>query len=186
MSMSGQHSSMTGEWHTPPEIVDPARGLFDGFNLDPASCPEANRIVRAHRFYWNRGLERRWDARVLWCNAPSNGETSAWEWWVKGAQEFDRFNVERMFFLVFNPSSFFQVALTHSREMRLPTPQHAIRVEFEKRVRYLRPDGTRGDAPPHGSALLLLSRNHADAVHFGAAYRHLGECLRPVRRWRSD
>lgn len=184
---NGQHSSLSGEWWTPPEIVTPARGLFDGFGLDPASCSGANRIVQARRYFVSTGLDRKWEAHVVWCNPPSIvGETSAYEWWVKGAQEFEAWRVERLFFMVFNPSSFFQAALAHSRAARLPTPQHAFRVEFAKRIRFLRPDGTRGDAPPHGSALLLLTRTHSDGVHFAAAYRELGECLKPVHRWRSD
>ncbi|MBK9263042.1 MAG: hypothetical protein IPM54_24970 [Polyangiaceae bacterium] len=74
MTLRGLHSSKTGEWWTPLEVVDPARELFGGFGLDPASCAGANRIVGARRFFGagDDGLSREWRARIVWCNPPRN------------------------------------------------------------------------------------------------------------------
>ncbi len=191
---NGQHASASAEWWTPPEIVDPARGLVEGFELDPASCPLANGVIRAARIFTAEydGLRQSWNARAVWCNPPSKkGENAAWEWWVHGAREWQRGHVGTLFFMVFNPSSFFQVAQAHALIAKVPTPQQAVRVEFLRRVRYLRAteslplpgvDGAeyeRGDAPPHGSALLMLTDTIAMASRFVAAYAHLGECVLP-------
>lgn len=181
MGKHGQHASASFDWYTPLEIVEPAHRLFGGFGLDPASCRRANQIVRATEFYSSHGLERVWKSRIVWCNAPSKcAESRAWEWWVKGARAWACGDIDRLFFLVFNPSSFFQVALTHSLAENVPTPQDAARVEFTKRVCYLRPDLTPGDAPPHGSALLLLTRSRGDMRQFADAYAHLGRCTVPL------
>jgi endogenous inhibitor of DNA gyrase (YacG/DUF329 family) len=32
----------TSDWYTPPDIIDKARRVLGGFDLDPASCAEAN------------------------------------------------------------------------------------------------------------------------------------------------
>jgi hypothetical protein len=69
--------------------------------------------------------------------------------------------------------------------------ESAARVEFRDRVRYLRApvslglpsvDGAhaeRGDAPPHGSAILLLTDNSVERRAFADAYAHLGDALLP-------
>lgn len=59
------------EWFTPAEIVDAARGLMGGIDLDPASCAEANLTVKAARFYSREddGLSKPWLGR-LWMNHP--------------------------------------------------------------------------------------------------------------------
>lgn len=197
---NGQHASGSAEWWTPPEIVEPARLLFGGFDLDVASCLDANRIVQARSFYsaHDDGIldgdkRREWNADVVWCNPPSRrGQNAAWEWWVHAAREWLAGRVEVLFFVVFNPSTFFQTAAEHSRCASVPTPQKAARVEFFKRVRYLRASPVhglpgfemtyeRGDAPPHGSAILMLSADSEHASRFGKAYEELGDCVVPLR-----
>lgn len=190
----GQHSSASAEYWTPSEIVDPARALWP-FDLDPASCPEANLQIQATRFFTAKddGLLQSWEAATVFCNPPSKrGENSAWEWWLKGAKEWTAGNVRRLIWVCFNPSAWFQIAQEKARLAGLPTPQHAARVEFRERVRYLMPspslglpgiDGShavRGEAPPHGSALLLLTDSWDEFRAFARAYAHLGNALAPL------
>jgi len=193
--LNGQHSSGSAEWWTPPELVDPARGLWP-FDLDPASCADANRQIGAALYFdaSQDGLSRPWDARTVWCNPPSKrGENSAWEWWLKAGREWIEGRVLRLFFVVFNPSSFFAIALEKARAAGLPTPQQAARVEFAARVRYLKPatslglpdfdaHAVRGEAPPHGSALLFLGAGADEDANFIRAYAHVGDGLLPFNR----
>ncbi len=46
-----QHSSASNEWFTPKEYVEAAREVMGGIDLDPASCEEANKTVKATRFF---------------------------------------------------------------------------------------------------------------------------------------
>ena len=54
------------EWFSPPEIVEAARIVMGGIDLDPASCEVANAIVKATHFFSIRddGLSREWSGKV--------------------------------------------------------------------------------------------------------------------------
>lgn len=59
------------EWHSPIEVVEAARAVMGGIDLDPASCAQANEIIKAEKFYSVRddGLKHPWSGRV-WLNPP--------------------------------------------------------------------------------------------------------------------
>jgi ParB family chromosome partitioning protein len=61
------------DWYSPTEVVEAARRVFGGIDLDPASCAEANAVVKAARYYTRKddGLKQPWRGRV-WMN-PSFG-----------------------------------------------------------------------------------------------------------------
>jgi hypothetical protein len=45
------NNSGNNEWYTPGDIIEAARAVLGGFDLDPASSEIANRTVRAARFF---------------------------------------------------------------------------------------------------------------------------------------
>lgn len=45
-----QHSSKSNSHYTPSAVVEAARELMGGIDLDPFSCAEANRVVKARAF----------------------------------------------------------------------------------------------------------------------------------------
>jgi len=66
-----QHLSESEDHQTPGYIVEPSRQVLGTIDLDPASCEEANKIVRAITYYAppHDGLSFDWDGRVF-CNPP--------------------------------------------------------------------------------------------------------------------
>lgn len=65
------NNSVENEWYTPPDFIERARRTMGGIDLDPASCDEAQRVVKAKRFYslTDDGLTKKWSGRV-WMNPP--------------------------------------------------------------------------------------------------------------------
>src|SRR4051794_35367618 len=61
---------------TPAEYVEAARAVMGGVSLDPASCAEAQTVVRAEVFYTREddGLSKPWVADALWLNPPYGGK----------------------------------------------------------------------------------------------------------------
>ena len=68
-----QVANATGEqeWYTPPHILEAARRVMGGIDLDPASSDIAQQNVRAKRYFTRDtdGLSREWAGRV-WLNPP--------------------------------------------------------------------------------------------------------------------
>ena len=61
------------EWYTPKYIIKIVeRALGGRITLDPASCEEANREIKAKRWYGaeDNGLTQSWKSKRLWLNPP--------------------------------------------------------------------------------------------------------------------
>ena len=64
-------ASGCNEWFTPPTFIHAARKTLGTIDLDPASCEEANKNVKATKFYSEKddGLQYDWKGKV-WMNPP--------------------------------------------------------------------------------------------------------------------
>lgn len=65
-------TAKSAEWYTPPTYIEAARQVLGSIDLDPASCEEANRIVKANRYFTKEqnGLDQEWKAKTCWLNPP--------------------------------------------------------------------------------------------------------------------
>lgn len=100
-------------WYTPKEIIEPIRQFYEGtIDLDPASCIDANEIVKA-TFYCDgerpvkkggrgNGLIYEWFGNV-YCNPPYCGKGTV-ERWVNKATEEDCFDKCNQIIMLLNRS----------------------------------------------------------------------------------
>jgi hypothetical protein len=79
-TFAGRHSMDTPEWYTPAPFVEAARLVLGTIDLDPASHKEANRTVKAERFYseQDNGLAQEWEGRVF-LNPPGGLVGEFWK-----------------------------------------------------------------------------------------------------------
>lgn len=83
-----KHSSGSVEWYTPFNILQAAREVFGGFiDLDPASCQQANKTVKARVYLSVAGLETDWSGvHNIFLNPPGgklNGKSLPILFWQK-------------------------------------------------------------------------------------------------------
>jgi len=75
--MSILTSQGTIEWYTPPDIIERARSLLGGIDLDPASSDTAQQWIRATTYYTaETPAAQPWAGRV-WLNPPFD-DTPTW------------------------------------------------------------------------------------------------------------
>lgn len=147
----------TDEWYTPPEIFE---ALGETFDLDPCS-PEAGPVpwVPARRFLSpiDNGLWHPWDGFV-WMNPPYGTQTGDW--------------VERL--AAHGAGIALVFARTDTRWFHDAARTTTAMLFLEGRIRFIRPDGTRGDAPGAPSVLVGFGERAALALHRA---RRLGSVL---------
>jgi hypothetical protein len=93
------------EFYTPAYIVDAARDVMGGIDLDPASCSKANKNVQATRFFSQRenGLSKNWHGRV-WMNHPFSKKHNS-DWIKKLVAEFNCGHIKEAICICFCSSS---------------------------------------------------------------------------------
>lgn len=76
---AARHTCDSPEWYTPSPFVESARHLMGGIDLDPASHEEANRTVKATRYFTakDNGLWQPWSGRVF-LNPPGGLVNEFW------------------------------------------------------------------------------------------------------------
>jgi phage N-6-adenine-methyltransferase len=100
-----QFSSKSNEWYTPSRYIEAVRETLGFIDLDPASCLEANNLIKAKRFFSleNDGLNKDWIAETLFCNPPygrRNGKSNQKLWSKKLIEEYNNGNIKQAILLV--------------------------------------------------------------------------------------
>jgi ParB family chromosome partitioning protein len=146
-------SQATGnnEWYTPPEYIEAARKVLGAIDLDPASNAEANKIIKADRFFTaeDDGLNKNWKGRV-WLNPPYTSSLIA-HFALKLKIHYAKKEVTEAVVLVNNATetAWFNTLISIASAVVFP----------KSRVKFHTAGGEAG-APLQGQAFIYLGKNH--------------------------
>lgn len=183
-----RHSSASNEHYTPGEIVWRVRHTLGAIDLDPASCAQANTIVRAKRYFdeQQNGYGLPWNGRIFlnppggMCDADGFTLTkrprqTGWFdpdgvkrkpfsaqrlWWFALAHEYQIGRVAAAVFVCFS----IELLQTTQRDQPkgLPIPLDFPICFPSRRVDYIQGDTMQpGGGPPHSSAIVFLPARNA-------------------------
>lgn len=171
-SGNGQTSAISEDWYTPAPYIEAVRELYGGtIDLDPASCAEANLVVRAESIYTAEvdGLRHRWFGNV-YLNPPWGRTGLAKRAFVKKALSSFGAGEITAAVLALNSnamtSAWFDPLLAHP----VCIPNH--------RVPHYGPGGA-GGAPNSGTVFVYLGK---DVERFADVFTRFGTVVTPLRR----
>ena len=171
----------SGEWYTPPEIVEAARATMGRIDCDPATCAVAQRVVQADVWYDRAkdGLAQPWRGAVLlnppWGVPPGNVR-------LRGAAPKVRFVAKLARHIAAGDVSQAVVVLAadagSTRWFREHLAPHLAAIAWlVGRVPYWQTAPDAGVRASRGTAICYFgARTTEFARHFGG----MGICLRPI------
>ena len=151
-------------WYTPEWLTSAM--CPDGIDLDPASCVEANKSVKAKRYYDSGSLEKPWECDVLWLNPPYSNPAP---WVDKLVCEYSQGSIGEAYLLINSSTStrYYHKALSGASALLL----------FKKRIAFWSP-GKSSKSPRHDNSLFYFGKNPLKfakrGVLFGVAIRFVG------------
>lgn len=164
-------TSDSNEWYTSSEYIEAARDVLGAIDLDPASHPAANEVVKAAQFFTaeDDGLSQEWQGRV-WLNPPWGdiGPTFV----ARLIESYEQGGVTAAILLV----------NAHATDTIWFQPLWDYLLCFTcPRIRYWQPDGG-GNSPTHGSVFVYFGpepeRFYEVFAPFGAIVSRNPELLR--------
>ena len=159
-----QHSSTTPEHGTPPHIVEGARNLMGGIDLDPASSAFWNKRVRAKKFYTEKddGLAQPWKGRVF-LNPPGDRSGKLVQaFWLRLVEHYFADQIEQAIWVGFSVEQFVTlqgIKDTEGATGWIPSPLTFPTLIPSRRLHYQVKTGRtskRSTNPPHASYITWL------------------------------
>jgi hypothetical protein len=193
---AARHSMDSPEWYTPAPFVEAARRVMGGIDLDPASHPEANRVVKALRFYTAQedGLRQPWSGRVF-VNPPGGAVREFWRTLMTA------WLLERVEQAIWIGYSLEQLQTLQSKQRAIPSPLDfamcvpARRIAFVEndakaaaRIAKLQAAGKKAGAatsPSHANYVTYLGNQTSTFVQVFSAFGHVvaGRVCDERNRW---
>jgi DNA N-6-adenine-methyltransferase (Dam) len=167
------YSSDSVEWYTPARYIEGVRELLGEIDLDPASCAEANKVVRAKRFFTreDNGLEQDW-CGTMFLNPPygtQNGDSVASMFCAKALAEYDLGNITEGIILVNS---------LHSQAWQAPLYSQPI-CFVDHRIKFVSGEGKENENPTMSNIFVYLG---PDEEKFARVFSRFGFVMLPALR----
>ena len=150
------HNSGENEWYTPTKFINSARKVMGEINLDPASCPAANKTVKAKKIFTkdDDGLTKEWRGNI-WMNPPY-AQPLIGQFCEKLYEEYCAGYLCQACVLVNNATEtkWFAKLVEVSSAVCFP----------QGRIKFIDKDGNPGGAPLQGQAILYIENNDGENV----------------------
>ncbi len=177
-ALLAKHSSKSNEHYSPLVIVEKARRVMGSIDLDPASCPIANQVVKANKIYTieDNGLEQFWSGNVFL--NPPGGKTKNVSnqaiWWMELINEFLMGWVDQAVFVGFS----IEMLQTVQQTPGYCSPNHhpmSYSICFpSRRISFRDESGEEQKSPPHANFISFLSRDEEAKQRFFNEFTELG------------
>jgi hypothetical protein len=161
--------SGNSEWYSPEYVIDAARAVLGGIDLDPASSEAANARIGATTIYTQAddGLSREWYGRV-WMNHPFSREGNR-DWPTKLLTEYAAGRV----------SAACMISYAATSEAWFKPLMAWPQCYLQPRTNYCQPDGSIARGVSKGSVVTYLGH---DCRRFHEVFRALG-CVQVPAAW---
>ena len=139
--MNVHFTSNTNEWYTPNDVFEPLNKEF-GFTLDPCCT---NYSAKCSKFYTKEtdGLSQDWSKDVVFVNPPYGREIKKWV--QKAYEESLKGATVVMLIPARTDTTYWHDFIFNKAEIRF----------MKGRIKFERPDGTKGDAAPFPTAIVV-------------------------------
>jgi len=167
-----QHSSNSNAWGTPIDIIERARVVLGGIDLDPASDVEFNHNVKALYFITKEenGLGKPWPSECSVFLNPPGGKTGRhsnmvlfWERLM-----YYRWLIKHAIFVAFSLE-----ALQTTQQCSSPMAQFAMCFP-KKRLQFIDEHGVKGAAPSHGNVIVYVPGMLDRTIEFHQHFSDVG------------
>jgi ParB family chromosome partitioning protein len=175
--MIPQHLSNSQDHPTPSFIVEAARQVLGAIDLDPASCAEANKVVRAGTYFAppHDGMTFAWDGSVF-LNPPGGKAPKRWEehyksrssavvWWRKLTDEYLEGRCHEAIFVGFNLDI---LQASQGNDDRWPDILKFPLCVPRRRIAFS------GKDPTHGNVIVYFPGKPGSSEKFERAFRDIG------------
>lgn len=160
-------SQGTQEWYTPLNVIEMARAVLGGIDLDPASNETAQGWIKAETYYtadsFPDGLAAPWHGR-LWLNPPFDNSPA---WCNRLWEEYSAGNVSAAVLLVNSAHGY---NWYESLWRRVPV------VCLKERLRFVTPDGRQAGQAKKGQTVAYFGR---DVIRFRDVFGPMGKFILP-------
>jgi hypothetical protein len=143
------------EWYTPPEIfAGLQKGGITCFDLDPCSAGADKDFVPANTRYTKKvgGLSNPWRGLVF-MNPPFGGRRGHLPWLERFFAHANGIAIVR----AYTSSDWWHAWMPRAHGILFP----------KSKTKFIRPDGTRGNQPGHGIALVGMGHITCEALKLG-------------------